>query len=305
MRDMGHGHGHGTGGLRAALLANVGLVALLVVTGIAAGSLALVAEAGHNLVDVTALALSLVAVRLARRAPTEHRPYGWLRGNVLAAQANAVVIIGVSCLVVGASVTRLVHPTPVRGGLVAVAAAIACLVNGAAAWVLRHDDDIAVRSALLHLIGDAASGGVVALSGVVVLLAGPGWERVDALASAAIALFVLWGGVTVLRQATGVLLEGTPRGVDPAAVVATIEGVAGVESAHDLHVWSLDGRQHALSVHVIVSGHPTLEAAQLVATAVKRAVSAPFGIAHATVELECEGCVDDGSWCAFGLDRHA
>jgi cobalt-zinc-cadmium efflux system protein len=299
MRDMAHDH-HPTRGLRLALLANVGLVALLIATGLVARSLALVAEAAHNLVDVTALGLSLVAVRLARRAPTERRPYGWLRGNVLAAQANAVVIVAVSALVVAASVSRLVHPAPVRGGLVAIAAGIACLVNGAAAWVLRHDDDIAVRSALLHLVGDAASGGVVALSGVVVLLAGPGWERVDPAASAAIALFVLWGGVSVLRQATGVLLEGTPRGVDPTAVVATIEGVAGVESAHDLHVWSLDGRQHALSVHVVVTGHPTLEAAQVVATDVKRAVSAPFGIAHATIELECEGCVDDGSWCAFG-----
>jgi cobalt-zinc-cadmium efflux system protein len=114
-----------------------------------------------------------------------------------------------------------------------------------------------------------------------------------------VAVAVLASGWRLLRQANAVLLEGTPHDVAPDDVAATMAAVPGVESVHDLHVWSLDGTRHALSAHVVVAGHPTLEEAQAIGTEVKRAVSAPYGIAHATVELECEGCVDDGNWCAL------
>jgi cobalt-zinc-cadmium efflux system protein len=305
MRDMGHahdahGHAHGTADrLRWALVANVVVVLAQVVAGFAAGSVALLSDAAHNLTDVAAIALALGAVRMARRAPTGERSYGWLRGGVLAAQANAALVLALSALLLFASVQRIASPREVSGGIVLVVAGVAFLVNGLAALALRHSHDMAARSALLHLAGDAASSFVVAVAGAVIAVTGR-YDVLDPAASALVALLVLASGWRLLRQANGVLLEGTPRGVAPAAVAATMAAVPGVESVHDLHVWSLDGTRHALSVHVVVTGHPTLEAAQLVATEVKRAVSAPFGIAHATVELECEGCVDDGNWCAFG-----
>jgi cobalt-zinc-cadmium efflux system protein len=305
MRDMGHahdahGHAHGTAErLRWALVANVVVVVAQVVAGFWAGSVALLSDAAHNLTDVAAIALALGAVRMARRAPTGERSYGWLRGGVLAAQANAALVLALSALLLFASVQRIASPHEVSGGVVLAVAGVAFLVNGSAALALRHSHDMAARSALLHLAGDAAASFVVAVAGAVIAVTGR-YDVLDPAASALVALLVLASGWRLLRQANGVLLEGTPRGVAPAAVAATMAGVPGVESVHDLHVWSLDGTRHALSVHVVVSGHPTLEAAQLVATEVKRAVSAPFGIAHATVELECEGCVDDGNWCAFG-----
>jgi cobalt-zinc-cadmium efflux system protein len=238
-------------------------------------------------------------VRMARRAPTGARSFGWLRGGVLAAQANAAAILVLSGLLLVTSALRVLSPPSVSGGLVLAAAGAAFVVNGWSALTLRHAHDLASRSAWLHLAGDAASSFVVAVAGLVILLTGR-FHVLDPLASAVVALLILWSGWGLLRQANAVLLEGTPSGVAPAEVEAVMAAVPGVESVHDLHVWSLDGVRHALSVHVVVAGHPTLEEAQVIGTAVKRAVSAPYGIAHATVELECEGCVDDGNWCAFG-----
>jgi cobalt-zinc-cadmium efflux system protein len=296
---MSGDHAHGTSArLRWALLANVVIVVAQVAFGLLAHSVALLADAAHNLVDVGAVALALGAVVVARRAPTHQRSYGWLRGGVLAAQANAALVVALSVLLLAGSLARLRSPGEVRGGVVLVVAGAAFLVNGAAALLLRHDHDLATRSALLHLAGDALASFVVAVAGGVIAATGR-YDVLDPVASALVALLVLASGWRLLRQANAVLLEGTPRDVSPADVTATMRGVPGVESVHDLHVWSLDGTRHALSVHVVVAGHPTLEEAQAVATEVKRAVSAPYGIAHATVELECEGCADDGSWCAF------
>lgn len=293
---MGHTSGER---LRWALLANVLIVLAQVAVGFAAHSVALLSDALHNLVDVAAVGLALGAVRMARRAPTHQRSYGWLRGGVLVAQANAAGVIALSAVLVAVSVQRLLSPTHVSGGPVLVVAGVAFAVNGLAALGLRHDHDLGVRSALVHLAGDALASFVVAVAGLVILLTGR-YDALDPAASLVVAALVLLAGWRLLRQANAVLLEGTPRGVVPDEVAATMAAVPGVESVHDLHVWSLDGSRHALSVHVVVAGHPTLEAAQAVATEVKRAVSAPYGIAHATVELECEGCADDGSWCAFG-----
>jgi cobalt-zinc-cadmium efflux system protein len=292
-----HDHDSGTR-LRWALVANGVIVVAQVVFAAFAHSVALLADAAHNLVDVAAIALALGAVRIARRPPTNARSYGWVRGGVLAAQANAAAVLALSGLLLFASVFRLRSPRPVEGGLVLAVAGVAFLVNGGAALALRHAHDLGTRSALLHLAGDALASLVVAVAGAVILVTGR-FYALDPAASAVVALLVLASGWRLLAQANGVLLEGTPHDVAPADVEATMAGVPGVESVHDLHVWSLDGARHALSVHVVVAGHPSLEEAQVVATEVKRAVSAPYGIAHATVELECEGCVDDGTWCAF------
>ncbi|HWL35281.1 MAG TPA: cation diffusion facilitator family transporter [Frankiaceae bacterium] len=305
MEGPAHAHGHGPGGsdagsrLRLALLLNVLVVAGQVVCGVLASSVALISDAAHNLVDVAAIALAFGAVRMARRAPTGARSFGWLRGGVLAAQANAAAVLVLSGLLLVTSVLRLLSPPNVSGGLVLAAAGVAFVVNAGSALSLRHHHDLGARSALVHLAADALSSFGVAVAGAIILVTGR-FHVLDPAASAVVALLILGSGWQLLRQANAVLLEGTPRGVVPAEVEAVMAAVPGVESVHDLHVWSLDGVRHALSVHVVVSGHPTLEEAQVVGTEVKRAVSAPYGIAHATVELECEGCVDDGQWCAFG-----
>lgn len=285
--------------LSLALAANVAVVVAQGVAGVVASSLGLLADAGHNLTDVGALALALWAVRASRREPSGRQSFGWHRGGVLAAQANAAAILVLAALLSAEALRRFGDPPPVRGGLVVVMATIAAVVNALSAWLLvGHTGDFGTRSAFIHLAGDAGASVAVAVAGAVIVVTdGNYW--LDPAATLAIAALLVAAAWRLLRQTTEVLLESTPAGMDTAEVTATMAAVPGVESVHDLHVWSLSSSVHALSVHVVVAGHPSLEEAQRVGTAVKAAVSAPYRIAHATVELECEGCVDDGAWCAI------
>ncbi len=305
----GHHHDHGpgatggTGGARGgpardvrllvAIGLNVGIVVLQLVAGAVAGSVGLMADAAHNLTDVLALGVSLVAVRMARRPSTAARSFGWHRGTVLAALFNAAAILAVCVLVVVESVQRLFAPEPVEGGIVVVVALIGAVANGISALVV-HDgsDDINMRSALLHLLSDAGTSVGVAITGAIILVTG-GYERLDPIAALVISALIGWQGWRLARSATAILLEGTPAGLEPADVEAAIAGTDGVDAVHDLHVWSLSSELRALSGHIVVSGHPTLEEAQVVAERVKHRLADDFAIGHATLELECEPCAPD------------
>jgi cobalt-zinc-cadmium efflux system protein len=263
-----------------------------VVAGIGAHSVGLLADAGHNLADVAAVSLALVAVRMSTRRPTAERSFGFHRSTVLAAQANAGAVLTVSVFILYAAVRRLQHPVPVHSLVVAAVAAVALVANlGAAAGLHDGRADLNVRAAMLHLLGDALASLGVAISGLV-MFAVHGAYWLDPLVSIAIAVLIAIEAVRLLRAATEVLLEATPGGLDMADVARVIRQVPGVEDVHDLHAWSLSSEVRALSAHVVMSGHPTLEEAQAVADVVKGAIAAPFSISHATLELECETCVD-------------
>ncbi|HEV2760680.1 MAG TPA: cation diffusion facilitator family transporter [Acidimicrobiales bacterium] len=281
--------------LEIALGLNVALVVAQVVFGLAAHSLGLLADAGHNLSDVAAVVVSLVAVRWARRAPTAERSYGYHRGTILAALANAAMILAVSAFIVYEGVRRLGDSHPVQGGLVVAVALAAFVINAGSALVLRqHGSDLNMRSALLHMAGDAAASLGVALAGLVILLTGR-FLWLDPAMSMAIAVLIALEAFRLVRQATEVLLEATPKDVKLDRLTATIGSVDGVETVHDLHVWSLSSDVRALSAHVVLAGHPSLEEAQVVGERIKAAVAAPFAIAHSTLELECEPCADGAS----------
>ncbi len=296
--------------LAVALVLNIGVVVAQVAVGLAANSIGLLSDAGHNLTDVAALALSLFAVRLAARTPTARRSFGWHRGTILAAQANAAMILVLSVGIVVESARRLGDPPEVNGLLVIIVAMIGFVVNAGAAAVLaeRHDHahgadhghghDLNVRSAMLHLVSDAAASLGVAAAGLVILATG-GWDWLDPAVSIAIALAIAWHAWTLLRSANAVLLEGTPEGIDPLHLSRTMTEVDGVEAVHDLHVWSLSSQRLALSAHVVVDGHPTLEEAQVVGARVRRHLAESFGIDHVTIELECEVCDDGDSHCVL------
>lgn len=294
------GRGNSANRLKAVLVVNVVVVAAQVIFGLVAHSLGLLADAGHNLTDVAALVVSLYAVHMARRAPTERRSFGFHRGTILAAQANAASILAVTIVILYTGVRRLLDPAPVEGGVVVTVATVALIANGLSALALKgHAHDLNMRSALLHMLGDAGASLGVAVAGAIILFTGR-YYFLDPAMSIAIALIIAWQAGKLVVAATNVLLESTPACVDMDQLARAMRSVAGVEDVHDLHVWSLSSDLHALSAHVVLDGHPSLEAAQSVATLVKAAVSAPFGVAHATLELECEGCVDDESWCAMG-----
>ncbi len=286
-----------------ALGLNVVIVVVQIVFGIVAHSLGLLADAGHNLTDVLAVVLSLVAVRWARRRPTGQRSFGHHRATILAAQANAFLILGATVLITYEGLRRLLHPASVNGGIVIVVALIATAGNLAAAVALRepngaHGHDLNMRSAFLHMAGDAAASVGVAVAGLIMLLTkGNYW--LDPMVSIVIGAIIAYHAWKLLRSTNEVLLESTPAGLDIAELTAVINSVDGVEHVHDLHVWSLSSDVRALSAHVVLDGHPSLEEAQVVATAIKSVVGPQFSIAHATLELECESCMDEGPWCAI------
>ncbi|MBV8982482.1 MAG: cation transporter, partial [Acidimicrobiia bacterium] len=275
--------------LRLVLTLNVALAVALVVVGFVAHSLGLFAAAGDTVTDVAAVLLSLVAVRLARRSPTAQRSFGYHRSTILAAQTNAAAILVVSVVIVVEGIRRLQHTPTVHGGPMLVVAGIAALVNIGAALVLGGDDDLNMRAVMLDSVGDAAANTGVAVSGAVILVTG-GLEWLDPAVSIAIALVIAIRAVRLLKQTADVLLESTPAGLELDELASAITAVEGVDAVHDIHAWSLSSEVRALSAHLVLSGHPTLEEAQVVGDRVRSTIGPRFGIAHATLELECEAC---------------
>ncbi len=285
------------------LVINAVLVVAQVVAGIASNSTALVADGGHNLTDVAAVAISLAAVRWALRPRSEERSFGNHRGTILAALANSAALAVMTAVIAVIAVERLLHPQPVDGVVVVVMAAVAMVANAAAALVLHEDrHDLNVRTTLLHMASDILASFCVLVAGVVILVTG-GWYRIDPAASLVVALLIVVGAVQLSRQSVDVLLESTPRDVDLTALRLAMTGVPGVGEIHDLHVWSLSSEVRALSAHLVLTGHPTLEEAQQVGGLVREQVSGPFAIAHTTFELECERCTDEAEGDPCGVDE--
>jgi cobalt-zinc-cadmium efflux system protein len=281
--------------LAIALGVNVALAAGQLVAGLVAHSSGLLADAGHNITDVAGLSMSLVAVRFALRPRSPEHSFGYHRGTILAALGNAAIIAGVTAAIVVVSVQRLLHPRPVVGGIVVGVALGAFAVNALAAWMLRdRGSDLNMRSAAIHMTADAAASLVVAAAGVLILIDAH-LRFADPVASLAVGALIIVEAYRLLAASLGVLLESAPTDVDLDALTGTMTRIAGVAEVHDLHVWSLSSEVRALSAHVMVVGHPSLEEAQAIGDRVKEAVAGPFTIAHCTLELECERCTDGES----------
>jgi len=287
--------------LMVALAVNVVLVVGQVVAGLVAHSSGLLADAAHNVTDVIAVVVSLVAVRWALRPRSDVRSFGNHRGTILAALLNAATLAVVTVAIVVESVYRLIHPAQVEGGIVVAVAAAAIVGNGIAALILRDGThDLNMRATFVHMASDVAASFMVLVAGLVIVTAGEGWDRIDPAASLAVAVLITIEAVRLVKESVDILLESTPSDVDLTDLRGTITGVAGVGEVHDLHVWSLSSDFRALSAHLVLTGHPTLEDAQEVGNRVKAKVSETFDIAHTTFELECERCADDDDPC--GVD---
>jgi cobalt-zinc-cadmium efflux system protein len=283
--------------LTISLALNGLLVVVQIAFGLVAHSTGLLADAGHNLSDVGALVLSLVAVRLALRPPSARRSFGNHRATILAALGNAALVAAVTALIVLDSIHRLGHPEPVRAGIVIVVAAVGLVVNGIAALVLRDGShDLNMRSILVHMAGDALASLAVLIAGAVMFVtSSASW--LDPVSALVVAAIILYQAAQVFRKSIAVLLESTPPDVDLDRLTATMAGVPGVSEVHDLHVWSLSSEMRVLSAHMVLTGHPTLEEAQVVGERVKRSIAGPFSISHSTLELECERCNDTDDPC--------
>lgn len=281
-----HAH-HGAHTPRSALAVALGLTAAFlvveVVVGIMSGSLALLADAGHMLGDSGSLALSLVVAFVATRPRSARKTFGYKRAEVLAALVHAVALAVAATWIVIEAVERFQAPPPVRVGPMLAAAVLGLLVNLASAWVLhrRGGTGINVRAALAHVLGDAL-GSVAAIAAGLAMMFGQLYLA-DPLASLAICVLLVVSAYRLVREATHVLMEGTPEGLDVAALEATIRQTPGVEGVHDLHVWEITPGSPMLTAHVVLAqgAHGTDVAAR-----VGQRVSAAHAIEHVTIQPE-------------------
>lgn len=285
-----HAAAHAAGDrLRTAFLLTLAILGVEAVTGYLANSLALMSDAGHILTDAIALALAWFATRLSGRPPDERNTFGYQRSGILAALTNAAILLVIAAFVAFEAVTRLQHPQHVAGGLVIAAAALAIAVNGYIAGGLHHagDENLNIRAALLHVVGDIAASLGVVVAGIIILI----WHAylVDPLLSLLIALLIAYGAWQIVRDTVTILMEGIPRGIDLDRVRTAMLEVPGVENVHDLHVWALSDGFRLLTAHVTVPEQTLSEAANLLAD-LKLMLRRRFHIEHATIEVECLDC---------------
>lgn len=298
---MGHSHDHHfsrlrTGrSLRISLLFTAAYILLLVVAGVRARSLALLSEAGHNLSDFFALLLSSLAIYVAERPPSSTRTYGYHRAGVLAALFNSGSLVLISLWIVYQAVQRFSHPVAVHAGVMMGVAAAGVALNGAITWLLfRSRQDINIRSALIHEVGDTLSTAAIILGGWTIAATGHQW--IDPALSIIISALIIWSSVSIIGESLNILLEGTPRGMRLEEIAAAVGEIGGVNEVHDLHVWSIGSDTYALSCHIGIADIPP-SASERILHEVKEVLAAKFEIHHTTIQFEhdiCEianGCV--------------
>ena len=294
MSHDAHPHDMRQRALVVALVANGAFLAVELVGGIVFGSLALLADGAHMVSDVAALSIALFAQRLARRPHTARHTYGLQRAEVIGAQANAVLLLAASAWIVYEAIRRLDRPHDVEGmGLLAVAA-VGFLVNVASAITLERvaGHSLNMRAAVVHMTMDAAGSLAAVVAGIAIVVGGTRW--VDPVASLFITALVVWSAAKLLRDATHVLMEGAPRGLDAQEIERFIAADPVVEDIHHVHVWNIASDVPALSAHVVITGERTLHEAQVEGDRIRALVGERFGIEHTTFELECHACEDDG-----------
>jgi cobalt-zinc-cadmium efflux system protein len=280
-----HAHEHEAArrSLLAALALIVGLLVAELVVGILAGSLALLADAGHMLTDAAALALALVAAGVAARPPGGSWTFGFRRVEILAALANGITLALVGIWIVYAAVRRLVSPTDVRGGLVLVLAGVGIAANLAAAALLAGPSrkSLNIRGAFLHVATDVAAFAGTAVAGLLILITG--WDRFDPLASLAVAGLIFWSSAVLLRESSRILLDVSPGEMPPQEVAEAMLAIPDVVQVHDLHVWTVGSGFPSLSAHVLVRPEGDCHEARRELAAM---LSKRFGLEHTTLQVE-------------------
>lgn len=260
-----------------------------VVGGILSGSLALLADAGHMLTDVAALALAHAGIRFGQRPADPRRSYGYRRLEVLAAFVNGIVLLALTAWIAVEAVQRFMLPVEILSTPMLVIAVLGLLVNLASFAILRSGaESVNVAVALAHVIGDLL-GSLAAIGAALVIMA-TGWTPIDPLLSLLVAVLIVRSGWQIVRRAGHILLEGTPEGMDPADIRASIGGVAGVADAHHVHVWSLTSGRPIATLHLRLQ--PGADAGAVLVS-VKQRLAETFGITHSTVEIDPEACCAD------------
>ena len=258
--DHAHGHSHAPKDFGRAFLIgiilNTGFVVIEAVYGWLSGSMALIADAGHNLSDVLALLLAWGASAAAKRPPTQRFTYGFKSSTILAALANAGLLLIAIGAILFETLRRVAEPAPVQGETMAIVAGIGIIVNaGTAALFLKGQDDINIRGAFLHMAADALVSLGVVIAGLAILWTGERW--IDPAVSIAIVLVIAWGTWGLLKDSVAMSLLAVPKTVSESEVRAYLSGLRGVEAVHDLHIWPMSTTETALTAHLVMpEGHP-------------------------------------------------
>jgi cobalt-zinc-cadmium efflux system protein len=265
-------------------LALTGTIAVAeAVGGWLTGSLALLSDAGHMLTDISALALSLLALWFSGKPADQKKTYGYYRMEILSALLNGVLLLGITVAILLEAWTRMNAPAEVRLGPMAVVATVGLVSNLAALGFLHRSHSMNVRGAFLHVLGDTLSSvGVLVGAGIMWLT---GWYVVDAIVSVLISVVIVVGAVQLVRDAVDVLLEAVPAHVDMTELKALLVKVAGVRDVHDLHVWTISSGMYALSAHLVVED-PKVGNNDDILTEVKHSLYERFGIDHTTIQIE-------------------
>lgn len=290
-------HGYGRA-FALGIALNLGYLAGEAVAGVLSGSLALIADAGHNLADVLGLVLAWGAAVLSRRQPSGRFTYGLGSSSILAALANALILLVVTGGIGWEAILRIAHPVPVESGVMIGVAAAGILVNGATALLFaagRHHD-LNLKSAFLHMAADAAVTASVAAAGVAIGFTR--WQWLDPAASLLVSAVIIYGAWGLVRSALHLALDAVPEGIDAAAVRAHLEGLPGVAALHDLHIWGMSTTETALTCHLMMpGGHP----GDAMLLRLAQELRDRFGIVHATIQIEL---ADTEATCAL-LTEHA
>lgn len=285
--------------MAAAFFLTAGFMVAELVGGLLANSLALIADAGHMVSDAAALGLGLIAMWMASHPHTERRTFGFHRAEILAALANGALLMALSLLLMWQAFARLQTPQQIESGLMLVVAVLGLVVNVGAMHILgghRHDN-LNVKSAFLHVVGDAVGSAGVIVAGLVIRFTG--WTPIDSMVSVFIAILILWSGFGLVRETVSVLLESSPRHLDADALRRDLLELEGVRDVHDLHIWTVTSGFISLSCHCEVASSEVADDVLRLATALLRE---RYGIRHVTIQPETSRVHEELEHCC--LDRH-
>lgn len=294
-----HQHAQPRAVTRKLVIASIATMLFVVVelgAGVHASSLALIGDALHNFTDTLALVIALIAVRLERRPPTIEKSFGYQRAGILAAFVNSGALVAFTIFIFIEAVQRIRVPHRVDSIWMIGTAAIAIALNAAITLSLLREgrDDMNIRSAVLHMFGDAISGAGIIVAAVLIRMTGSTlW---DPAVSVLIGILILWSSWGIFREAANLLLEGTPSGIDPDEVQRSLAAIDGIAGVHHLHIWAIGPARPAMSCHLMVGDVPLRTTASMLAS-VNEMLAHEYGIVHVTVQFEFAGCAEDDPFC--------
>jgi len=282
--------------LLLSLFLTLAFVFIEAAAGIFANSLALLTDAAHNLTDVIALGLSWYAIRLTAQPANAHKTYGYHRAGILVALVNSTTLVLIALGIFYEAYQRFISPPEVQSGILIGVGLIALIINLLTARLIHRgsEQDLNLRSAFVHLVGDVISTIGAVIAGIIIYFTNANW--LDPFVSVLIGFLILYNAWSILRDAMDILLESTPRDVDIKTMVKDIVQVEGVLGVHDLHVWSLTQNLRTMSAHILTDDLP-ISAGVNIQRQINEIVFHRYNIAHATLQLECIACLPNSLYC--------